>query len=84
MIVSKTTFLASLFSMLGFGCGLLAANAGLVLVLALLFKWLWNAALPSLVNVPRISYVQASELLGLALVMRIVLRGVKLKFRARL
>jgi hypothetical protein len=57
----------------------LTINVVLVLVIGLPFKWLWNTALPALLSVPPITYTQASGLLGLILLVRVILRGVKLK-----
>lgn len=64
--------------------GLLVANVAMVLVIGLPFKWLWNTALPPLFSTPRITYGQASALLGLILLVRVIIKGVKfeLGFRA--
>ena len=64
---------------IGLFAGMLAINVGMVLVIGVLFKWLWNTALPPLFSAPCITYGQASSLLGLILLVRVVIRGVKLK-----
>jgi len=64
---------------IGLCAGMLAANVASVLVIGLPFKWLWNAALPALFSAPHITYTQASALLGLVVLLRIIIKGVKLK-----
>ncbi len=68
---------------IGLFASMLAINVAMVLVIGVLFKWLWNTALPPLISVPRITYGQASALLGLILLVRVVIQGVKLKLNFR-
>lgn len=84
MIVKKSVLPAGVIAAAGLWVGILVANVALVLAVALPHKWLWNAALPALFSATHITYTQSSALLGVILLTRVIIRGVKLKldFRA--
>jgi hypothetical protein len=80
MIVKKTLLPVGIFAAVGLCVGMLATNVVMVLVIGLPFKWLWNAVMPSILSAPNITYAQSAYLLGLILLVRVVVKGVKLKF----
>jgi len=84
MISTTTAAIAAVSSVFGLWAAALASNVALVLAVALPFKWLWNASLPALFSATHITYAQSSALLGVILLARVIVRGVKLKldFRA--
>jgi hypothetical protein len=58
-------------------------NGAAILVLSIPFRWLWNALLPDIISVPRLSYAKTVGLLCLLTLLRWALSGVKLKANFR-
>lgn len=79
MIVKKPLVPVGMIAAVGLWTGMLALKVALVLVIGLPFKWRWSAALPSLISVRYITYAQGVGVLGLILLARAIVRGMKLK-----
>jgi len=79
MTVRKTLVHTDVVATAGFCAGMFATEVALVLVIGLPSKRRWNPAVPTLFSAHHFICIQASALLGLALVARMIVLCVKRK-----
>ncbi len=63
--------------------GVIGASAAIVLIVALPFKWLWNAVLPGLFSFPSLGYWQAVGMLALATLGRMAVTGAGIELKLK-